>query len=126
MLRKIAALFKGSRLVPIQPRDTAEPVAANATLRVISLLSPDIAAELGGLSQQAICGSFVGDDNAPESFRPNPVFVALMHDIIKNEGPGVAGLCAAAAEQREGWVYVIDLRAPLMPKLLLMLTVPKT
>jgi hypothetical protein len=86
--------------------ETTQPV------RVISLLNPDRVAEIGGLSQLSICGSLVGDGLSKEAFRPNPAFVAFMHEVIKKAGLQDDGLQAAAAGQTEGWVYVIDLRTP--------------
>ena len=53
-----------------------------------------------------------GDPPSPERFRPNARFAALMHRVIATAGPHDFELQAAARAQREGWVYVVDLRTP--------------
>jgi len=40
------------------------------------------------------------------------VFIDFMHEVIRASAPLEAGLRQAAAEQKAGWVYVIDLRTP--------------
>lgn len=39
-----------------------------------------------------------------------------MHHVIQIAGPKDPGLQAAAAEQGDGWVYIIDLRTPEGPQ----------
>jgi hypothetical protein len=51
----------------------------------------------------------VVDDNLA-GFLPNPEFVRFMHRVIREAGPRNASMQASAAEQRDGWIYVIDLR----------------
>jgi hypothetical protein len=81
--------------------------------KVFSMLSPEQAEQLGGLTPQAICGSFVKDAKNNERFLVNPLFVKLMHDTIRRAGPDDATLRAEAADYgNDGWLYVIDLRTP--------------
>jgi hypothetical protein len=47
-----------------------------------------------------------------EAFRQNPAFVDFMHEVIRTTGPNDPELREAAQEQRDGWVYIIDLRTP--------------
>jgi hypothetical protein len=80
-------------------------------MEVLSLLPPKIVKKLGGLPPAAICG-VLGGDHAPSSFRTNPKFVEFLHGVIQKVGPEDHELRAAAALQKDGWVYVIDLRTP--------------
>ena len=51
-----------------------------------------------------------------ERFRVNHAFVEFMHDVIRTAGPTDPSLQEAAAEQGNGWVYIIDLRTPEGPQ----------
>ncbi len=82
------------------------------TDRVVSLLSPEEAERLGGLPAEAIAGALGAEDPTVDTFRPNPQFIAFMHRVIRTAGPEDLALQAAAREQQEGWVYIIDLRTP--------------
>ena len=96
---------------PFDRRRKAKEQAGAATMEVLSLLPPELVERLGGIPSAAVCG--VLDRQAPEShFRANPKFVELLHSVIRKAGPGDAELQAAAALQKNGWVYVIDLRTP--------------
>ncbi|MBV8410815.1 MAG: hypothetical protein JOY64_24525 [Alphaproteobacteria bacterium] len=70
---------------------------------------------LGHLPEEAVLGSLVGD-GAVERFQPNPAFIALLHDTIRRVLPLDTGFQRAAAEQGDGWLYVIDLRTPEGPQ----------
>jgi hypothetical protein len=107
---KVMRFFTRSKSRPTEQSVRADFPAAKTERRVISLLTPEQVTECGGLSPQAICGSFATDEIAKESFQPNRTFVAFMHEVIGEAGLRDAALRAAAAQQQEGWVYVIDLR----------------
>ncbi len=97
-------------------RGVAEPRAQKK--RVLSFLSPQETEALGGIPIQAVVGEFVGEEGDPsvESFRPNPVFTAFLHETIRRWGPRDAELRAAARDQGNGWIYIIDLRTPEGPQ----------
>lgn len=84
--------------------------------RVLSVLTPDEVAALGGLPGEAIAGVLDGEGASPEHFRPNPSFAALLHEVIAKHGPTDSELQDVARAQGEGWVYVIDLRTPQGPQ----------
>src|SRR5215469_894046 len=65
-----------------------------------------------GLPTVAIQGTFTDSKCSVEGFRVNPAFVDFMHEVIRTAGPSDPNLQAAAAEQGNGWVYIIDLRTP--------------
>jgi hypothetical protein len=88
------------------------PNSSNASRRIVSLLPPDAVAALGALPAKAICGELIGDERAETSFRPNPAFVEEMHRVIADTGPRSPALAKTARRQKEGYVYVIDLRTP--------------
>lgn len=83
---------------------------------VLSILTPDEVHSLGGLPPDAVAGTLSGDDRTVDGFRPNPRFVALMHEVIRTAASSDPGLSAAARAQGDGWVYVIDLRTPEGPQ----------
>jgi len=102
------------RFWPIR-RQTIPPHAEPATVseqRVLSILNPDQVESLGGLPAEAIVGGVSGDTLSPQTFRPNATFIDFLHKIIEKDGPDDPGIRAAAREQIDGWVYVIDLRTP--------------
>jgi hypothetical protein len=83
---------------------------------VVSLLPEEIVFA-SGLKLPAIVGVCTELVSAAvplssNSLRPNPEFVKLVHEIIASNGPGLPELQAAATEQVNGWVYVIDARTP--------------
>jgi hypothetical protein len=88
------------------------PSATQPSEQVLSLLSPDEVHSLGGLPVEGIAGRFESESMSVATFRQNPAFVEFMHQVIRTAGPKDPGLQAAAQGQREGWVYIIDLRTP--------------
>jgi hypothetical protein len=91
------------------------------SFQVLSVLHPDDVKSLGRLPNEAIAGLInrnlsTGDRISVEQFRPNPVFIRFMHDVIKSFGPDDPELQQAAVQQRKGWIYIIDLRTPEGPQ----------
>src|SRR5262245_16528422 len=86
--------------------------ASSTTMDVLGFVSPGEVGLIGGLPREAVVGSFAGEGRRPESFRPNPAFIDFMHEIIRTAGPSDPSLRAAAREQGDGWLYLIDLRTP--------------
>lgn len=89
--------------------------------QVLSILHPDDVKSLGGLPNEGIAGSIsrnlkVEGKISVGQFRPNPVFIRFMHHVIKLFGPDDPELQQAAVQQREGWIYIIDLRTPEGPQ----------
>jgi hypothetical protein len=84
--------------------------------QVLSILSPEEASALGELPGEAIAGIMEGEGFSVDRFRPNQAFVEFMHHVIRVAGPADPGLQAAAQEQGDGWVYIIDLRTPEGPQ----------
>jgi hypothetical protein len=88
--------------------------------RAISFLTPEDVMRMGGYPTEAIIGLFedqpgtdlINDIISVENFRPNPAFINFMHQVIGKYGPEDSGLREAARRQREGWIYIIDLRTP--------------
>lgn len=77
-----------------------------------SLVSPAQLLTAGGLPRPAILG--VSDRPEPlayERFRPNLLFVDLLHDVLARHGPQDPGLVAQAAALGEGRLPVWDLRS---------------
>lgn len=79
---------------------------------MLSMLSPEEVQALGRLPAEAIAGHVEGEALSVETFRPNPAFVELLHEVVRAAGPSDPDLQAGAREQGEGWLYVIDLRTP--------------
>jgi hypothetical protein len=97
-----------------------EPSSPEGSSQVLSVLHPDDVKSLGRLPNEAIAGLInrnlnTGDKISVEQFRPNPVFIRFMHNVIKLFGPDDPELQQAAVQQREGWIYIIDLRTPAGP-----------
>ena len=82
--------------------------------QVLSFVSPEFV-QKWGLPSEAVYGSFVGDLSA-EEFYPNRVFINFMHATIARVGPADPSMMAAAERERDGYVYVIDLRTPNGPQ----------
>jgi hypothetical protein len=80
--------------------------------RALSFLTPEQASELGGLPPEAVVGVFPGEAPDEGQFVANRVFVDFLHEVVREKGPDDPSLRAAAADQGEGWVYVIDQRTP--------------
>ena len=91
--------------------DTITPSPARTSQHILSILTTDEMQSLGGLPAEGIAGDF-GGDTSVGAFRTNPAFVRFMHEVIRTAGPDDSGLQAAAQEQADGWVYLIDLRTP--------------
>jgi hypothetical protein len=64
----------------------------------------------------AVQGEFTDPECTLAGFRVNRAFVEFMHDVIRTRGPTDPSLQEAAAEQGNGWVYIIDLRTPEGPQ----------
>jgi len=79
--------------------------------RALSLLAPDKVAALGRLPGAGICG-FLVEVEGREEFRPNRIFVELMHRVIAETGFSEPSLIAAAKAQQSGYLYIIDFRTP--------------
>jgi hypothetical protein len=80
--------------------------------KVLTFLSPEEVSSLRGLPDEGIPGYFVGDSPTTENFRPNHQFMEFLHQVIRTAAPLDPGLRATAREQRNGHVYIIDLRTP--------------
>ena len=80
--------------------------------RALSFLVPEQVAGLGQLPDAAILGFLEEEAGGTERFVPNPAFTALLHDTLRRVLPGEADWQQGAAQQGEGWLYVIDLRTP--------------
>jgi hypothetical protein len=94
---------------------------AEGDFQVLSVLQPDDVQALGGLPDEAVVGSIggnlgAGDEIPVGQFRPNRAFVTFMHQVIETFGPDDPELLQAAAQQGEGWLYIIDLRTPEGPQ----------
>jgi hypothetical protein len=96
------------------PRQGREEVGFERPTRILSILEPEEIAALGIIPSKGMAGTFVAgsDTTAIGAFRPNVQFVEFLHEVIRTAGPTVPELIAMAANQTEGWVYVIDLRTP--------------
>ena len=79
---------------------------------MVSFLSPAEVEALGHLPGAAILGAYAGGVESAETFRPNRAFIDLLHRVIAEVGARSPELAAAAREQRDGWLYVIDPRTP--------------
>jgi hypothetical protein len=80
---------------------------------VLSLLTPDEVAALGGLPNAAIIGEFLSDPVADEPLDPsllrvNQRFVELLHDVISRWVPQCPPFIIAAKTRRDGRMYVFD------------------
>jgi hypothetical protein len=70
-----------------------------------------------GLTPEAVIGQLLRplepeEPIHPDVFARNPAFVAFMHEVIARRAPESRELMAEAQRQKEGWVYLIDLRTP--------------
>jgi hypothetical protein len=83
---------------------------------IVSLLPPDLMFA-SGLAAEAIvggCATLLEEEEAitEANFRPNSLFIDLLHDVIATEAPTLPALQARARRQSTGWIYVIDARTP--------------
>jgi hypothetical protein len=79
-------------------------------LRALSLLSPEQVEEIGSLKGEAILGFITGEILSLEYFSTNKVFKDFTQTVIASEAPKDSELQAAAIEQKEGLLYIIDNR----------------
>jgi hypothetical protein len=86
---------------------------AEGLCNVVSFLPP-VNVFAKGLAEEAIVGGLRGGVNEinMETFRPNAAFVRFLHDTIAKHGPNTPGLQEEAQRLGNGWVYMIDGRAP--------------
>ena len=88
----------------------------DGTKHYVALTPMDVAFKRG-LVPEAIVGVLLhplqqGEAITSANFARNSVFVEFLHSVIASRGPQVPGLVAAAKQQGEGWVYVVDGRTP--------------
>jgi hypothetical protein len=79
-------------------------------LRALSPLSPQEVEQIGSLNGEAILGFISGEMLNLEYFRPNKVFKDFVQSVIAREAAKDDEIIAAASEQQEGWLYIIDNR----------------
>jgi hypothetical protein len=82
----------------------------------VALTAMDVAFRRG-LAPEAIVGVLLrplqqGEGITPANFARNSVFVEFLHRVIAVHDPQGPGLLAAARQQGEGWIYVIDGTTP--------------
>ena len=67
-----------------------------------------------GLPSKAIIGLLPNRETRldPATFKPNPEFVAFLHELIETYAPLDPDLQAEARKQDQGWLYIIDGRNP--------------
>jgi hypothetical protein len=75
----------------------SDPMPRNA-MRVLSFLTPAQCGSLG-LPGVAVQGTFTDEECSAGGFRPNPVFIEFMHEVIRTAGPTDADMQDAAAGQ---------------------------
>jgi hypothetical protein len=83
---------------------------------VVALFSEDVVFS-SGLHPSAIVGTFEdllegGKGFTEANFRPNTVFLEVLHSVIATHALDLPEFQAEAARQQTGWVYVIDARTP--------------
>lgn len=79
-------------------------------LRALSPLSPEQIDQIGSLKGEAILGFITGEILSLEYFKPNKIFKDFIQTVIASEAPKDSEIRAAALEQKEGWLYIIDNR----------------
>jgi hypothetical protein len=104
--------------MPQPPICIVEAETPEGVKAYVTCIRPEIIAERG-LRSEAIIGVLrhpveVAEAIIPENFVQNRAFVDFLHEVIGRRGPGVSGLMAEAARQREGAVAIgiIDERTP--------------
>jgi hypothetical protein len=70
-----------------------------------------------GLCREAVVGLVSRPSESieritPDVFSRNRVFVDFMHDVIARSAPDDPSFQAAAQQQRDGYIYIIDQRTP--------------
>lgn len=76
--------------------------------RIVTYLSDDELAQLGGLPPQAVVGGLADDD----SLQVNAVFREFLHEVVGRVAPLDPDLQQAAAASGEGRIVYIDSRVP--------------
>ncbi len=79
-------------------------------LRALSLLSPKQVEKIGTLQSEAILGFITGEQLSLDYFHPNRIFIDLLQNVVESEAPTDPELQAAAIEQKQGYIYIIDRR----------------
>ncbi|PZU94133.1 MAG: hypothetical protein DI527_04325 [Chelatococcus sp.] len=79
--------------------------------QAVSLLKPDDVNAIGNLPPIAICG-FIQDEGGERRFVPNRPFIDFMHRAIAAFAEHDPGIAAAARQQGDGYLYIIDQRTP--------------
>lgn len=78
-------------------------------VRVISLLAPEVVGA-GGLPRRAIAGTLSGNSSDLSAFKPNPEFVALVHEVVHDYTPQDPAAQEEARRMGSGWLYIVDQR----------------
>ena len=81
-------------------------------MKILSLLSPLEIEQIDGIPSKAICGKFESENTDPMYFIENNEFTDLMHTLIERNGSNLTSLIDAAEKQKDGYLYIIDLRTP--------------
>jgi hypothetical protein len=102
--------------LPELPISIVEAETPEGTKYYVTFMPRDYIFE-SGLNPEAILGELPqppGEDHevTSENFARNAVFVDLMHNVIAEHGPSVPAVLAEAKRKVDGWVYVVDGRAP--------------
>jgi hypothetical protein len=97
--------------ISVIPADTPE-----GEKYYVALTSPQIAFS-AGLIPEAIVGMLARLDEpiVPANFTANSIFRRFLADVIARNGPDDPDMQAAAAQQGEGYVAIIDQRRPTPP-----------
>jgi len=90
-------------------------VRAEDGLHIYATFSTPEAAFQRGLKPEEIIGELIDPTVHPAALKPtnfarNATFVDFLHRVIAQYGPSTPGLLAAARQQREGIVHLIDAR----------------
>ncbi|NTX54290.1 hypothetical protein [Myxococcus sp. CA039A] len=78
-------------------------------MRVISLLPPEVAV-VGGIPRRAIAGTLGGNPDDLSAFTPEPDFVALIHEVVRDYTPQDSAAQEEARRMGSGWLYIVDQR----------------
>jgi hypothetical protein len=94
----------------IQYVEQSEKNNSSERLKALSVLSPKEVEQIGSLNGEAIVGFITGEILSLEYFNPNKVFKDFVQSVIAREALKDNEIIAAALEQQEGWLYIIDNR----------------
>lgn len=94
--------------------DISNPVSKEQ-LKAVSILSLEEVNKIGKLPNEAILGVVNGESSAINinNFRNNKAFIDFMHNIISVEALKDQSIHESAAQQNNGWLYIIDERMSL-------------